>query len=293
MTASNGTGGGATRSGFVDLHAHSTASDGSVAPAAVVDAAALAGLAAVALTDHDTVAGIAEALDAAQRRGLRLVPGIELSAVEGEVETHVLGLHVSRPSEIEAGLAALRDMRRIRAQRMVARLNELGVRITFDAVLEQAGDAAIGRPHVARALVQEGWATDLRDAFDRYLGNGRPAFIQKDRLRMADAIAMIHRAGGLAVAAHPAHAGTRTRLEALAAQGLDGVEVLHPSHSADDVARLRGLAEELDLIPSGGSDWHGARDGARTLGAMRVPEVWLDLQDGRVAALAAGAGVGK
>ena len=271
------------RPACVDLHSHSTASDGSRAPADVLAAAHAAGLAAIALTDHDTVAGIDEAAAAASALGIRLVPGVELSAVEGTVETHLLGLHLSRPEEIEAGLAALREMRRERAERMVARLNELGVRITFDAVLDQAAGAAIGRPHVARAMVQEGWAKDLRDAFDRYLGNGRPAFVAKDHLSMADAIAMIHRAGGLAIMAHPGHAGTMARLEALAGQGMDGVEVLHPSHGAEDVARLRTVADHLGLVPSGGSDWHGASEGARTLGAMRVPAEWLARQDARVA----------
>jgi predicted metal-dependent phosphoesterase TrpH len=275
---------------YVDLHSHSTASDGSRAPADVIAAARAAGLAAIALTDHDTVAGMPEAQAAAHERGIRLVPGVELSAVEGTVETHVLGLHLSRTEEIEAGLATLRDMRHSRAERMVARLNELGVRVTFDAVLEQAAGGAIGRPHVARAMVQEGWATDLRDAFDRYLGNGRPAFVAKDRLSMVDAIDMIHRAGGLAVLAHPGHSGSRARLEALAAQGMDGVEVLHPSHGAEDVARLRTLADHLGLVPSGGSDWHGSLDGPRTLGSMRVPDEWLARQDARVAERASAGG---
>lgn len=283
MTPAHGAASPGERAASVDLHSHSTASDGSRPPADVMAAAHAAGLTAIALTDHDTVAGIPEARAAAAALGLRLVPGVELSAVEGEVETHLLGLHLSRPEEIAAGLAALRDMRRQRAIRIVERLNELGVRITFADVEEQAGDGAIGRPHVARALVEEGWATDLRDAFERYLGNGRPAFVPKDRLSMSDAIAMIHRAGGLAVLAHPGHAGTRERLEALAAQGLDGVEVLHPSHGADDVARLRTLAEFLGLVPSGGSDWHGGDDGPRTLGVMRVPEEWLARQDARLA----------
>jgi hypothetical protein len=287
VIASPGAASAADRSAYVDLHSHSTASDGSCAPAAVVAAAHAAGLAAIALTDHDTVAGIAEADAAARELGVRLVAGVELSAVEGDVETHVLGLHLTRLDEIEAGLAALREMRRTRAERMVARLNELGVRITFASVLEQAAGGAIGRPHVARALMQEGWATDLRDAFDRYLGNGRPAFVAKDRLSMVDAIDMIHRAGGVAVVAHPGHTGTRARLEALAAHGLDGVEVLHPSHGAEDVARLRTLAEHIGLVPSGGSDWHGGTDGPRTLGSMRVPAEWLAQQDARVAAIAA------
>ena len=279
--------GAALGAAHVDLHSHSTASDGSLAPAAVIAAAHAAGLAAIALTDHDTVAGIPEAQAAARELAIRLVPGIELSAVEGAVETHVLGLHLSRMAEIEDGLTALRAMRYKRAQRIVVRLNELGVRITLDAVLEQAAGGAIGRPHVARAMVQEGWATDLRDAFDRYLGNGKSAFVAKDRLSMADAFGMIHRAGGLAIVAHPGHAGSQARLTALTEQGMDGVEVLHPSHSAEDVARLRTLADHLRLVPSGGSDWHGLTDGPRTLGSMHVPEAWLTQQDARVAERAA------
>lgn len=282
---------GAARSGpppaYVDLHSHSTASDGAHAPAAVVAAAHAAGLTAFALTDHDTLDGIPDAVAAAASLGIRLVVGIELSAVEGDVETHVLGLHISRPAEIERGLQGLRDMRRRRAERIVDRLNELGVRVTFESVLEQAAGGAIGRPHVARAMVQEGWATDLRDAFDRYLGNGRPACVPKDRLAMVDAFEMIHKAGGLAVLAHPAHAGTQARLEALTAQGLDGVEVLHPSHGAEDVVRLRTLADHLGLVPSGGSDWHGADGRQRALGSLHVPAEWLDRQDARVAERAA------
>jgi len=275
---------------FVDLHTHSTASDGSRAPADVVREAQRIGLSAIALTDHDTVAGLAEATAAGASAGVRVVAGVELSAVEGEVETHLLGLHLRDVHTIEAALDGLRDMRRTRAERIVVKLNELGVRITMASVLQQLGDApgaAIGRPHVARAMVAEGWATDLRDAFDRYLGNGRAAFVQKDRLDMADAIALIHGAGGLAVLAHPAGGGTRERIESLAGIGMDGVEVRHPSHSADDVKRLMALVEQYHLVPSGGSDWHGAPTGARTLGMMRVPADWLTLQDDRLRPAAA------
>jgi predicted metal-dependent phosphoesterase TrpH len=274
----------------VDLHTHSTASDGSRTPADVVREARRIGLSAIALTDHDTVAGLADAVSAGAAEGVRVVAGVELSAVEGEVETHLLGLHLADTAGLERELEGLRDMRRARAERIVARLNELGVRITMEAVLQQLGDApgaALGRPHVARAMVAEGWANDLRDAFDRYLGNGRPAFVHKDRLAMADAIALIHRAGGLAVLAHPAGAATRERIESLAAVGLDGVEVRHPSHSSEDIKRITALIEHFRMIPSGGSDWHGAATGARTLGMMRVPAEWLRLQDARLRAAAA------
>ena len=267
---------------FVDLHSHSTASDGACAPAEVVREAHKYGLSAIALTDHDTTEGLVEAIEEGVRLGVRVVPGVELSAVEEEHETHILGLHLSDITPIDAKLAALRDMRRDRAMKIVEQLNAGGVRITFDAVLEQSAGAAIGRPHVARALIAEGWAVDSRDAFDRYLGAGRPGYVGKERLTMQDAIALIHRAGGLAVVAHPAQSGTRERIEALVDQGLDGIEVKHPSHGPEDVLRLSALVEHFKLVPSGGSDWHGGVAGQRTLGVMRVPGEWLERQDQRV-----------
>jgi 3',5'-nucleoside bisphosphate phosphatase len=285
VTATGPTGDGAVA--FVDLHSHSTASDGSRAPRDVVFAAKRVGLSAIALTDHDTLDGVGEALVAGAELGVRVVPGVELSAVEDDAETHILGLHLSDTRALEARLVALRDMRRSRAERIVGRLNELGVRIEFAAVLEQAAGGAIGRPHVARAMIAEGWAVDLRDAFDRYLGNGRPAFVGKDRLAVVDAIELIHTAGGLAILAHPGSSGTKDRIAAFVAQGIDGVEVRHPSHSSEDIARLLALVEHYSLVPSGGSDWHGAESGPRTLGMMRVPADWLGRQDIRVRARAA------
>jgi len=272
---------------FVDLHMHSTASDGSRAPADVVREAKRIGLAAIALTDHDTLNGIPDAVAIGRELGVRVVPGIELSAVENDVETHILGLHLSDTREMEAELVALREMRRSRAARIVERLNALGVRIELTAVLEQAAGGAVGRPHIARAMIAEGWAVDFRDAFERYLGNNKPAYVAKDRLPIADAISLIHRAGGLAVLAHPASGGTRDRIEALTREGLDGVEVRHPSHSSEDIARLSALVDHFSLVPSGGSDWHGAAEGARTLGMMRVPADWLHRQDDRLSIRAA------
>ena len=270
---------------FVDLHMHSTASDGSRSPADVVRAAKRASLVAISLTDHDTVSGLPEAHAVGAELGIRIVDGVELSAVEGETETHLLGLHLRDTAVLERGLGALREMRGRRAARIVELLQSQGVQVTLDDVMLQAGSGAIGRPHVARALVADGWATDVRDAFDRYLGAGRPAYVAKDQLEMREAIAMVHAAGGLAVLAHPGAGGTRERIEALVALGLDGVEVKHPSHSPQDVARLRAVVDQLGLIPSGGSDWHGAADGPRTIGMMHVPLEWLRRQDERVEAL--------
>ena len=270
--------------GFVDLHMHSTASDGSRSPAEVVAAAVAAGVRAIALTDHDTVAGVAPARDAASDAGLQVVAGVELSAYQGDDETHLLGLHLSDVEGMDRALEAFRDARRDRGVRMVQLLNAIGVKISFDDVLDMAGGGAIGRPHVARALVEHGWARDLRDAFDKYLGQGRPAYLDKRRLSLRDAIAMVHSCGGIAVLAHPGGEGTLARLTALREQGLDGVEVLHPGHSSEDRKRLLAVAQHLDLVPSGGSDSHGAPEGSRAIGAMRVPGEWLDRQEERVAA---------
>ena len=268
---------------LVDLHTHSTASDGARAPAEVVRAAREIGLTALALTDHDTIAGLPEATEAGRAEGVRIVPGVELSAVEGHDETQLLGLHLADIGALQQRLSDLRAMRLSRGERIVRRLNELGVRVAFEDVLAEAAGGALGRPHIARAMVNEGWASDIRDAFDRYLGNGKSAYVPKDRLAMSEAIAMIHTAGGLAILAHPGQAGTRKRIEALVAQGLDGVEVRHPSHSAEDAARLNALVEHFGLVPSGGSDWHGLTEGNRVLGGMRIPVDWLERQERRVA----------
>ena len=275
---------------FVDLHTHSTASDGSRPAREVVRAAHELGLAAIALTDHDTVGGLAEAGDEGRSLGVRVVSGVELSAVEGDGETHLLGLHLADVDRLDSRLRELRSMRLSRAERIVTRLNELGVKVTLEDVLTQSAGGAVGRPHIARALVNDGWATDLRDAFDRYLGNGRAAYVPKDRLPIEEAIAMIHDAGGIAVLAHPGAAGTRARIEALVAHGLDGVEVRHPSHSHEDVVRLQALVDHFRLVPSGGSDWHGVPEGGRALGGMRIPYAWLERQDAFVSQRAAGGG---
>jgi 3',5'-nucleoside bisphosphate phosphatase len=272
----------------VDLHAHSTASDGSQSPAAAIDAAHKAGLAAFALTDHDTLAGIAEAQRSADAVGLRLVPGVELSVHQDQSEVHLLGLHIRDVTAMQDRLEHFRDLRRARAEEMVVLLNALGLAVTMDAVLAQSDGGAIGRPHVAKALIAGGFVRDSREAFDRYLAAGKPAYVAKERLEVVDGIRIIHEAGGIAVFAHPGQEGRRERIEPLVALGLDGIEVRHPSHSGEDMKRLAALTAHFGLVPSGGSDWHGAMQGGRVLGAMRVPLDWLDAQDARVAVVRAG-----
>lgn len=265
--------------GEVDLHMHSTASDGAISPTAVVEAAAAAGLSAIALTDHDTLAGLDEAARAADPLGIRIVSGVELSAHDGEREIHILALHVSRPSLLESRLSAFRDARAARAREIVDKLRRLGVNVEFDTVMTEAAGGAVGRPHVARTLIKGGHVRDSREAFDRYLAAGRPGFVPKARLEIADAIALVHSAGALAIWAHPGNDGFRERLEPLAGLGLDGLEVRHPSHNQEDVKRLGALCDFFGLVPSGGSDWHGQDQGQRTIGCMRIPLAWLHEQD--------------
>ncbi|HVZ47194.1 MAG TPA: PHP domain-containing protein, partial [Gemmatimonadaceae bacterium] len=251
----------------VDLHAHTTASDGTATPERFAAAALAAGLAAVAVTDHDTVGAVAEVTRRCEGTGLRVVAGVELSVHDAAgKEVHLLGLHLSDLPRVERALASVREARVDRAMQIVARLNAIGVALDPQAVLDQAAGGAVGRPHIARALVQAGHATALQQAFDRWLGAGKPAYVEKQRLSIADGIALVHDAGGLAVYAHPGPDGVRERIEPLVALGLDGVEVRHPSHSAADIKRIRGIVSALDLVPSGGSDWHGASEGPRVLG---------------------------
>ena len=270
---------------LVDLHTHSTASDGTLPPERVIEAAARCGLAALALTDHDTINGVRAARQAGDNAGIRVIAGVELSAFDDEREVHVLALHLSHLDALEKRLAGLRASRHIRAGKIVEKLNALGIPLTLDEVLQQSNGGAVGRPHVARALIARGAVADFRDAFLRYLGNNGSAFVPKDRFSVHDAIAIAHEAGAIAIWAHPSEGGRRERLEPLVAAGLDGIEIRHPSHSGEDMKRLQALTDFFGLVPSGGSDWHGASEGPRRLGIMNVPMEWLEKQDERVASL--------
>jgi predicted metal-dependent phosphoesterase TrpH len=271
---------------FIDLHTHSTASDGTLPPAQVIEAAAACGLKALALTDHDTIGGIPAAREAGKRLGIRVITGVELSAFQDGHEVHVLALHLSQLDTLHKRLEDLRASRFSRAEQIVEKLNALGIPITLDEVLLQSNGGAVGRPHVARALIARGVVHDFRDAFMRYLGGNGSAFVPKDKLSIEDAIAIAHDAGALAIWAHPGDGGRREKLEPLVAAGLDGVEIRHPSHSGEDIKRLQALTDFFGLVPSGGSDWHGATEGPRRLGMMNVPAEWLERQDERVASLA-------
>lgn len=249
----------------IDLHTHSTASDGTDSPAALVRNAADRGLDVVALTDHDTVAGHAEA-SAALPAGLTLVPGAELSCRLDGVSLHMLGyLFDPEEPELARERELVRDDRVPRAKSMVAKLRALEVPITWDQVARIAGDGAVGRPHVATALVELGVVASVQDAFTtEWIADGGRAHVEKHELNPFDAIRLIKGAGGVAVFAHPAAVkrGTcvpESAIAELAAAGLDGIEVDHMDHDEPTRARLRGLAGDLELLVTGSSDYHGDR----------------------------------
>ncbi|MCF1598209.1 PHP domain-containing protein [Streptomyces muensis] len=249
----------------IDLHTHSTASDGTDAPAQLVRNAAAAGLDVVALTDHDTTRGYAEAIGALPE-GLTLVTGAELSCRVDGISMHMLA-YLFDPEEpaLLAERELVRDDRVPRARGMVAKLNELGVPVTWEQVLRIAGEGSVGRPHVATALVELGVVPTVGDAFtEDWLADGGRAFVEKHETDPFEAIRLVKAAGGVTVFAHPAASKRgRTVSEAviaeMAAAGLDGIEVDHMDHDPDTRARLRGLAKELGLLTTGSSDYHGSR----------------------------------
>ncbi|MDX2207394.1 MAG: PHP domain-containing protein [Gemmatimonadales bacterium] len=264
---------------MIDLHCHSTASDGQLAPAEVVATAASCGLSTIALTDHDTIAGVAEAVAAGERCGVRVIAGCEFSVAAPWGEMHLLGYFLPTDSgAIEAFLLDARADRDRRARGMVSRLSGLGIAITTDQVLAESEGGAIGRPHVARALLRLGHVTTVQQAFDKYIGRGRPAFVDKTLPTLRAVADLVHAHGGIVSAAHLKSHGTLATVAALVADGLDAVETRHPSHDGDQIADLTEAAIALGIGRTGGSDWHGELDPLGThamLGAMQVPDDWL------------------
>jgi len=267
----------------IDLHAHSTASDGTDTPAELVRNAAAAGLDVVALTDHDSTRGHAEAI-AALPEGLTLVTGAELSCRVDGVSMHMLA-YLFDPEEpaLLAERELVRDDRVPRAQGMVARLNALGVPVTWDQVRRIAGDGSVGRPHVATALVELGVVASVDDAFTGdWLADGGRAYVAKHETDPFEAIRLVKGAGGVTVFAHPGaskrgHTVPESAIAEMAAAGLDGIEVDHMDHDEETRARLRGLAKELGLLTTGSSDYHGSRKTCVLGEYVTDPEVYGEI----------------
>ena len=243
------------------------------------------GLAAIALTDHDTLAGVPAAQTMGREVGVRVVPGCEFSVRAPWGEMHLLAYFLPVGDRtLEEFLAGARAARQRRGAQMVEKLQQLGVAIDLEDLDYQAGAGSLGRPHVARALIDAGVVDDFEQAFDRFLGRGRPAFVEKTLPTLRQVADLVHQGGGLVLAAHLGDRGQEPQLKALQAEGLDGIEVRHPSHSQPVETRLTKLARKLNLAISGGSDWHGEGDpggGHASLGGMDVPQEWLDELEAR------------
>ena len=261
--------------GWVDLHLHSTASDGKFSPEELVGKAAELGLTVIALTDHDSVDGIIPALKAAKAfPGLTVIPGVEISTDMPYGQAHVLGYFIDYTGdELRTSLERFRSSRQRRAQGMIAKLHDLGIDLDWQRVQEIAGEGSIGRPHIAQAMLEKGHITSFVEAFNKYIGQGGPAYVERDKMTPAEAVALILRAKGLPVLAHPA---TVTNPEALVvelkAAGLIGIEAYYKDYSADETRAMAGLADRLGLIATGGSDYHGLDDSSEVmLGGVDVP----------------------
>lgn len=256
----------------VDLHLHSTASDGLFSPAQLVEKAASVGLAAVSLTDHDTMAGVEEAREAGRRRGMEVLPGVELSVItDDDKEIHLLAYDPLRPQIINDTLVQLRRERYRRMEEMVLRLQELGIGISPEEITAAAAPAAPGRLHLARLMVKGGYCSGIKKAFSQYLGRGRPAYVPRKTLNPEGAIEMLHRAGAVPVVAHPGADG-KAYLHKLVSMGLRGVEVYHPDHNPELTRYYRHQAARYDLLITGGSDFHGDSSYRRgQLGGITLP----------------------
>ena len=274
-------------SSFVDLHCHSTASDGTLSPTQVVELAVSSGLSALALTDHDTIGGVVEAGEAARKAGLDFLPGIEIRCEGPRPATmHLLGYGVDPHRPVLLDLTTrLIDGRNDRNPRIIRKLNEMGVAITMAEVEAEAGGDVVGRPHIAAVLVRKGYASSTKQAFDKFLGQGGAAYFDKERLPPKQAMGLIRQSGGVAVLAHPVQLRTENdaQLERIVKDlkdvGLVGLEVIHSDHDAALMEKYSKLADRYGLLKTGGSDFHGSNKTEINLGVAngrRIPREFFD-----------------
>ncbi len=259
----------------VDLHIHSTASDGRLSPAEVVRKSAEAGLTVIALTDHDTVDGIVPALEAAQPFSwLKLIPGVEISTDVPKGEGHVLGYFIDYAhSELQAFLGRRRNSRQERVQQMITKLKTLGLPIEWERVKEIASTGSMGRPHIAQAMLEKGYIASIKEAFTKYIGRDGPAYVEYGKMPPAGAVELILRANGLPVLAHPLTLDNPEKIIIeLKASGLVGIEAYYGGYTTEEINRLVSLANRYGLITTGGSDYHGLGTNTETMiGGAGVP----------------------
>lgn len=244
-----------------DLHVHSTASDGTYSPTEVVDEAIARGLLGIALTDHDTLDGltIAEQYIISNQLSLEFIPGIEMNTELNENEVHILGYYVDpNHSSVNQRLLEIREQRQQRAQKMIARLEDLGVKISYEDVQKLAGSDLIARPHIARAMIAAGYVSSVKEAFDQFIGKDKPAYVSRYKFTPDEAINLVKQMGGVAVLAHPGLIRNQSLIAAVIDMGIDGLEVYYPEHTQEQTTHFMELAVKNNLLVTGGSDFHGS-----------------------------------
>ena len=256
----------------IDLHMHSTFSDGVHTPRELIDMAVKQNLAAISLTDHDCLDGINEAMEAGDENNVEVIPGVELSAEYNGRDLHILGYGVDPADNVfQDMLKKFREKRHKRGIKIIELLNAQGVNIDPADVLAKSGEGALGRPHIAAVLLEKGVVSRTGEAFDKYIGEGGPAYVEKYKMSASEAIGYIHSAGGVAFTAHPGvFLESMDDMNKLLAEGFDGIEVYHPSHSADTVRKLEAVAEKHSLLVSGGSDFHGFTGRDMPMGVLDI-----------------------
>ncbi|MBI4536251.1 MAG: PHP domain-containing protein [Ignavibacteriae bacterium] len=270
--------------GRADLHMHTVHSDGTLTTRELMQRAKEVGLTTISITDHDNTIGIGEAVELARSMGIVVIPGLELSASVGDLDIHILGYffdHTNR--NLLEYLSFYRKERLKRAERIVEKLNDLQIPLKLESVLEQAGTGSIGRPHIASALLEEGLTESYHEAFFKYIGFGKPAYEKKYQVTPHEAIELIASTGGLSFIAHPGNSIDEKVIVDLIRQGVDGIEVVHPSHSPERVAYYRGIAGEYFLLASGGSDFHGGKkNDHEVFGKYFIPEEQVEMMRSRL-----------
>jgi len=264
----------------IDLHLHTTASDGAFAPAELVRMAHEAGLDCIAITDHDSTDGVAAAQEAGLTLGVRVIAGIEFNTMWHGQSVHILGYFVdTEHPELQAVIARQRDGRLYRGQKIVEKLAAINLPLVWEDILADADGGAVGRPHIAKAMLAQGYVSDANEAFDRYLGHGKPAYVDQPKLTPSEAVALLHRAGAAAGLAHPYNVEGADQVDLdvlvpeLANAGLDAIETYYTDYSRKQRNAIREIATRFNLIPTGGSDFHGGGILSQAeLGAIRVPE---------------------
>lgn len=266
-----------------DLHIHTTFSDGSYKPEEIVDMAEQNNFKTIAISDHDTLDGINPAIDHARNKDLEIIPGIEFSTFEGKAEIHILGYFIDHEDDfLRKKVKKIFDSRKIRAQKMVELLNKQSIDITFDEVKNMAGDDYIGRPHIAKLMIKKGYINEMKDAFtDQYIGNDGKAYVEKYKLSPVEAIDLILKTGGIPVLAHPVFINhgepmDKQDIKKLKDNGLLGLEVYHSKHNEKTIGYYKNIAQELNLLITGGSDFHGENSPGVNLGDIRLSNKHID-----------------